>query len=272
MDRGSEDFSRGRLKRERGQIQLADQAKTWPTPNASDVKGISQPEGRRPECDDDLASRVAHWPTVSSRDFRSGEASPGTMKRNARPLNEAAAHWPTPQAHDVHPGDPARVGRYGTEHGGRNLTDEASLWPTPKTPTGGANTGREERGSGGPDLQESAEFWQTPSVADVLGGHMSRSGNRKEELLLPGQAKAWASPSDLSPQAQATQGGRISSPPPLGSRQPSRRLNPEFAGWLMGWPTGWSLPCAGALTAFGSSATESSGSPPPGPSVSSGGR
>jgi hypothetical protein len=34
--------------------------------------------------------------------------------------------WPTPQAHDAHPGNPARVGRFGTQHGGRNLNDEAA--------------------------------------------------------------------------------------------------------------------------------------------------
>jgi hypothetical protein len=39
--------------------------------------------------------------------------------------------WPTPQAHDSHPGNPARVGRFGTKHGGRNLNDEVAMLPTP---------------------------------------------------------------------------------------------------------------------------------------------
>jgi len=39
--------------------------------------------------------------------------------------------WPTPQAHDAVKGDPKRVGRFGTEHGGRNLNDEVAMWPTP---------------------------------------------------------------------------------------------------------------------------------------------
>lgn len=49
--------------------------------------------------------------------------------------------WPTPQAHDMHPGNPARVGRYGTKHGARNLNDEVALaelgplpQPTPDDP------------------------------------------------------------------------------------------------------------------------------------------
>ena len=46
--------------------------------------------------------------------------------------------WPTPQEHDKVNGDPKRVGRYGTKHGGRNLNDEmaaeyeaAKMWATP---------------------------------------------------------------------------------------------------------------------------------------------
>ena len=194
--------------------------------------------------------------------------------------------WRSPQAHDVHPGDSARGGRYGTEHGGRNLTDEASLWPSPAAHDG-RRPGSDETSTQGANLKREAELWQTPSVADADGGHASRSREREGELLLPGQAKAWATPkaaagikpsagkrtsSDLSHQAQTTQGGRGSSKPTLGSRQPSKRLCPAFVEWLMGWPVGWSLPCAGALTTFGSSETESSGSPLHRPSLNSGGR
>ena len=34
--------------------------------------------------------------------------------------------WATPQAHDSTPGNPERVGRFGTAAGGRNLNDEAA--------------------------------------------------------------------------------------------------------------------------------------------------
>ncbi len=50
---------------------------------------------------------------------------------NRPTYQEANRTWPTPQAHDHHKGDPKRVGRYGTKHGGRNLNDEAAMWPTP---------------------------------------------------------------------------------------------------------------------------------------------
>jgi len=54
----------------------------WPTPNASDVKGASQPEGRRPVCDDDLPSRVARqdWFTPQGRDWKDTGPSQGNRK------------------------------------------------------------------------------------------------------------------------------------------------------------------------------------------------
>jgi hypothetical protein len=44
----------------------------------------------------------------------------------------AVQMWPTPQAHDAHPGRAERVGRHGTKHGGRDLTDWVARWPTPQ--------------------------------------------------------------------------------------------------------------------------------------------
>jgi hypothetical protein len=35
--------------------------------------------------------------------------------------------FPTPQAHDATAGNPNRVGRFGTKHGGRNLNDEIMM-------------------------------------------------------------------------------------------------------------------------------------------------
>ena len=39
--------------------------------------------------------------------------------------------WTTPQTHDSQGGDPARVRRFGTQHGGANLADDVSEWQTP---------------------------------------------------------------------------------------------------------------------------------------------
>ena len=54
------------------------------------------------------------------------------------------ALWPTPQAHDAAKGNPERVGRFGTKHGGRNLTDEVmvpKLLPTPTVQDGESTCG-----------------------------------------------------------------------------------------------------------------------------------
>ena len=38
-------------------------------------------------------------------------------------MTKSPRFWPTPQARDTAKGDPNRVGRHGTKHGGRDLTD-----------------------------------------------------------------------------------------------------------------------------------------------------
>lgn len=42
------------------------------------------------------------------------------------------------------------------------------------------------------DGSASSSLLPTPSVADSMGGHLSRSGDRSHELLLPGVAKMLA--------------------------------------------------------------------------------
>ena len=50
-----------------------------------------------------------------------------------RKSDSAYGGWPTPQSHDTALGDPKRVHRHGTEHGGRDLNDWAAAagWATP---------------------------------------------------------------------------------------------------------------------------------------------
>ena len=115
--------------------------------------------------------------------------------------------WPTPQAHDCHPGNPARVGRFGTKHGGRNLNDEVAMWPTPLA-TDGKNGGPNQRGGKG-DLRLASAVHQfaTPQSRDHRTGQPHRFEN-------PDRTK------NLNDQI----GGQ---------------LNPPWVEWLMGWPIGW---------------------------------
>lgn len=118
----------------------------------------------------------------------------------------------------------------------------------------------------------------TPSVADSEGGHLTRSGARSNELLLPGLVRAYGN-GELLPTPNAsdgTGGGQhpdkreghsqqlidyvlaperwgkyaaaiarweaITGPAPSPT-EPNRngnpRLNPAFSEWMMGWPAGW---------------------------------
>ncbi|MGL4258015.1 MAG: DNA-methyltransferase [Microbacterium sp.] len=102
-----------------------------------------------------------------------------------------------------------------------------------------------------------ARAWPTPAVADTEGGRTSRSGDRKDELLLNTMARAW----DDYPTPSATEygssqngingkGGEFERPsagtPSLSTAARSGALpggkgvlNPVFVELLMGWPEGW---------------------------------
>jgi hypothetical protein len=67
------------------------------------------------------------------------------------------------------------------------------MWPTPDTMPEAPNKGSNKK-SNPPSLLGAAELWQTPSVAASVGGNVSRGQDRAGELLLRGQAKAWATP------------------------------------------------------------------------------
>lgn len=172
-------------------------------------------------------------------------------------------NWSTPSAHDGR--------RPGSDEGstqGRNLKREAEIsWPTPNTPTGG-NLMATPKHTGGIDLEGAAELWQTPSVADVMGGHMNRSGYRSGEMLLKGQVQAMF-PTPAARDYRSETGGAatmnhfnrpagaslpamiehsfLPDQPTANDGQPSsesdptspRRLNPKFVEWLQGLPEGW---------------------------------
>lgn len=104
-----------------------------------------------------------------------------------------------------------------------------SFWPTPRSSASENRTTKHAPSHGhghGATLAATAAMWQTPVVPG--GGQLCRGGARKGELLLEGQAARFRLP-------QMTQMGG-------GPRSKStRRLNPLFVEWLMGWPIGWTV-------------------------------
>ena len=129
-----------------------------------------------------------------------------------------------------------------------------SLLPTPRATRGGSHT--ETRDA----------LLPTPSVADGMGGHLSRSGDRSHELLLPGVAKKLGEDMALLPTPRATDGtkggpnqrgssswgdyapaitrweavlGRPAPAPTEPNAKGGHRLSPRFVEFLMGVPEGW---------------------------------
>lgn len=71
--------------------------------------------------------------------------------------------WTTPQTHDIGARKAERVGRYGTEHGGRNLTDDVMLWRSP-----GAGSPNSLRGSCQSGVRRAEQGHQV-NLADQVG-------------------------------------------------------------------------------------------------------
>jgi hypothetical protein len=165
------------------------------------------------------------------------------------------------------------VGRYGTLAGGRNLNDEAVLWPTPNVPNGGrvnppgtSPTGMAPDGSKKQiGLENAVKLWPTPRAGE---GDKWSAGSQRDDSLQQ-QSRLWATPTardhrsihagpatlarnsrPLSEQVGAAH-SLLAQPTPAdgpsicGER---RTLNPLFVEALMGWPIGW--------TGFAFAATE----------------
>lgn len=235
---------------------------------------------------------VAQWPTPTSLSFADSH-QPGNSYLYNKTMALTADIWSTPRASDGEKGGPNQS--FGA--GGIPLASQSANWPTPTAldrprndETLAKSAAFRKRNANQNTvplyLREVAQKWSTPSVADVTGGHASRSGPRKNEPLLNGQAKALSSPpapetpspgagshnstlsaylrcrattcSELRAERRAlirmsirVHGKKWAHAKPKPFVRPSfrRSLNPRFVGDLMGWPPG--------LTSFECSETAS---------------
>jgi hypothetical protein len=88
-------------------------------------------------------------------------------------------------------------------------------------------------------------LWPTPE--GMAGGKTSRGGNRKDELLLSGMVKQWATPNAGDGKAGMAQGRLQKSlgqdvSNTIGGYRSEARLNPRWVETLMGLPIGWTMP------------------------------
>jgi len=168
---------------------------------------------------EDMTGLRLHWRELDTPFGRSWSA----LSILERPTEGTASGlldaWPTPSSATADQGSSANSpsvteGGWGVTLIGKVIPDEnsmvkpppslPSLWSTPSAAGFEAadipkmlerrKKYREKYGNNGFGLtlnqQVKFDQWQTPSVADVMGGHLCRSGNRSNELLLKGQVYA----------------------------------------------------------------------------------
>lgn len=97
-------------------------------------------------------------------------------------------------------------------------------------------------------MKTGGKLLPTPQVADMQGGHASRSGDRSDELLLPGVAVAaqagrlggtqWG---EYEPAIRLWEAiTRVAPAPTLpDGKNGNHRLAAVFPEWMMGYPLGW---------------------------------
>ena len=116
------------------------------------------------------------------------------------------------------------------------LSRQAPLWPTPNVPNGGRTVPEQQMQAGkspsGRKVQKplarTAELWRSPNARDYHPPGKHQNG-QPDQLTLPEQARNESAClcSRLDP--EKSKHGRESS-------KSTRRLNPRFVTWLMGWP------------------------------------
>lgn len=227
-----------------------------PTPTSRDGKGRNQRDDE--SC---LPGAVVRLPTP--RATRGGSSS------------ETAALLPTPRASDAEKGSPNQHGSSGDlmltsavhqllptptaqaakhadtpDHGanafGHNLWDLPSLLPTPVAERYGSNRSLSPGAATRPSLEGivTGSLLPTPEAALADGGHLTRGGDRSDELLLSGiaqqagYAQQWGDYAGaVARHEQAL--GRPAPPPLAPGPKGGQRLNVVFVEWMQMFPAGW---------------------------------
>ena len=209
-------------------------------------------------------SVCSSWPTATEGD--STNTRNATAGRNGPPghagvtLVDAITTWPTPRA-----ADSESCGNH--PEATDSLTGATRLWTTPNVPNRGKESKESTRGSKtGVDLQTQADMWQTPRAGEneetpetyqARRMRMTPADRPGETGTLSLQVGSWPTPKGRDHKGQSQRGehglgdalanmaentcqsSRLD--PQTGthgseSSKQTRRLNPRFVTFLMGWP------------------------------------
>ena len=189
-------------------VGLESQTKYWATPKANDAEKRGN-VAHRPHMPE-LVGQAQAWPTPKGMDGTKGGPNQAGSKGDLM-LPSAAAQWPTPVANDDNKSPEAHLAMKARMKGGPRQTITS--------------------------LQVLVQQWPTPNAMDseqAGGAGCIAAGNRGHSLT-----SFIAHSSHL---AQPTPDGPPSCESGPDSPQPStKRLNPAFGEWLMGWPIGHTI-------------------------------
>ena len=171
--------ARGRVESEcghQGGVDLKSLATNWQTPAGMNGQDHTGKQG----CGGEFAKQVTEWMTPNcpnggrsvSAEVVASKGSTEAGKRQVG-LESQSKYWTTPQAHDVATGNPDRVRRFGTLHGGANLTDDVTAWPTPNAHDG-RRPGVDEKSTQGANLQRARASWGTRRAGPATAGARTR--------------------------------------------------------------------------------------------------
>ena len=173
------------------------------------------------------ASGSGFWPTATAttrecdeqqweqrRKDQGGDLRSSYLQDAVKYQVDQRSKWASPQASDFK--DPNSNPKATSGH---SLAAQAKTYPTPRCSDG---NGQGCHGTGGPNLQtvvsggtETRRMFGTPLSTDGKGGSSTHHGEASRGLL------------------------RHQVQEDLPTEQITRRLNPEWVDWLMGWPVGW---------------------------------
>jgi len=155
------------------------------------------------------------WKKLKQGGARSGVCFVRTQRYGVRTAGKGSSwsrneQWPTPGVGSPNSQrgagqDPAKRRAQGHQV---NLMDAVSVWPTPRTISGGAESAerKQELGrtaSGGGDLQAAAKAWPTPTAGDSkasgsrnVAGSKAHAGMSLTDLVTTGDShgRAWVTP------------------------------------------------------------------------------